>query len=236
MILESGLNTNASFEVQPKASDTANGPPEGPPGIIPVTITPIKANGGGISMELDETGVEIPLADTVPKSPQDATSVNSSGIVDDPMDNIVGDSDPLIEDALGAEGHGGVGVSLVVVTAIPKVVMDTGGIQGDIIGGTSNDNVNDSTKSLPFPVLKGGCRDAHNHSDGDTMITNVAEIEAEANKKSNTTATKSIALLNANTIASVWSLIDCSPRLVAAASVSEFIWRKASTYKTISDI
>ena len=50
-----------------------------------------------------------------------------------------------------------------------KVVMDTGGMQGEIFGGTSNDNVNDSTKSSPVPVLKGGCRDARNHSDGDVV-------------------------------------------------------------------
>ena len=81
------------------------------------------------------------------------------------MDNLVGDPDPLIEDASGADGHVGAGVGLVVSTAISKVVMDAGEIRGDIIGGTSNDNVNDSTKSLPVPVLKGGCRDARNHSD-----------------------------------------------------------------------
>ena len=47
MILDSGLNTDASFVVPPKGSDPANGPP----GTIPVTITPIKANGGDDPME-----------------------------------------------------------------------------------------------------------------------------------------------------------------------------------------
>ena len=47
MILDSGLNTDASFVVPPKGSDPANGSP----GTTPVTITPTKANGCDDPME-----------------------------------------------------------------------------------------------------------------------------------------------------------------------------------------
>ena len=110
-------------------------------------------------MELDENGVEISPADTVPKPPQDVISVDSSATRSSP----------------GNEGGIDAGVDTGVL--VTKSVMDSGGMQGGIIGCTSNDNVNNSTKSLPVPVLNGDCRDAYNHSD-DAMSTNDAEIEA----------------------------------------------------------
>ena len=55
------------------------------------------------------------------------------------------------------------------------------------------------------------------------MIVNDAEIEAEANTKSNTTITKSIAMLNATITTSVWSLTDQTLRTTVAASVPAFL-------------
>ena len=96
-------------------------------------------------------------------------------------------------------------------------------MQGDSCGTPSNDNINDYNKSLPVPGLKGDYRDGRNHSDEDAMIVNDAETEAEANTKSNTTVTKSIAMLNATIMASVWSLADQIPRTIVTASVVAFL-------------
>ena len=68
------------------------------------------------------------------------------------------------------------------------------------------------------------------------MIVNEAEIEAEANKKFNTTVTKSIAMLNKTIMASVWSLADRIPRTIVTASVVAMLWRKTKPYKSPSDI
>ena len=114
------------------------------------------------------------------------------------------------------------------------------GMTGDnnltVNGDTLTDNVNDSTKSLPVPALTGDYRDARTNVDEDAMSTTEAETVAKANKESNTTATKSIALLNTSTIAPVWSLTDRIPRSVAAASVTKLLWRKANPYKKMSAI
>ena len=74
-------------------------------------------------------------------------------------------------------------------------------------GDTLTDNVDDTTKSLPVPVLTGDCRDTRNHADEDDISTDVEKL-AKANKEYNTTVTKCITLLNAFKIPPVWSLTD----------------------------
>ena len=81
-----------------------------PPGIIPVTITitPTKANGSGIPMEVDKNGVETALAYEFPNPPHDVISVNSS----------------TTESSLGDDGGGDAGVGTGVL--VPKSVIDSG--------------------------------------------------------------------------------------------------------------
>ena len=111
---------------------------------------------------------------------------------DDPMESLVVEPDHDFDNpAAVAVGKGEVNVDDMIgvnsgdddgVETGAGLGTSTGGVQGDRVGSTLNDNVNDSNKSLPVQVLKGGCRDARNHSDEDVMIVNDAETEAEANK------------------------------------------------------
>ena len=63
-----------------------------------------------------------------------------------------------------------------------------------------------------------------------------ADTEAAKNTKANTTGIKSIAMLNAKGVASIWSLPDRIPRTVVSSSVVSMIWGKIKTYKSSADI
>ena len=75
-----------------------------------------------------------------------------------------------------------------------------------------------------------------NDNDKDTMSINAEETEAAKNTKANTTGIKSIAMLNAKGVASIWSLPDRISRTVVSSSVVSIIWRKTKTYKSSADI
>ena len=75
-----------------------------------------------------------------------------------------------------------------------------------------------------------------NANDKDAMIVKDAETEAAENTKVNTTVTKSIAMLNATVMASVWSLADRIPRTIVTASVVTMLWRKTKLYKLPAEI
>ena len=63
-----------------------------------------------------------------------------------------------------------------------------------------------------------------------------AEKLAKENMETKTTVTKSITLLNASLLPPIWSLTDRINQSVAAASVTDVIWRKTSPYRTIPEI
>ena len=75
-----------------------------------------------------------------------------------------------------------------------------------------------------------------NANDKDAMSVKDAETEAAENTKANTTVIKSIAMLNATVMASVWSLPDRIPRTTVSASVAALLWRKTKLYKSPSEI
>ena len=68
------------------------------------------------------------------------------------------------------------------------------------------------------------------------MSVKDSEIEAAENTKANTTGIKSIATLNATSVASVWSLADRIPRTIVSASVAAMLWRETKIYKSPVEI
>ena len=131
-------------------------------------------------------------------------TLNKVNLGKDTMADLVGDPDFKSDD--DGDGDTGTGVGIDGVKA-GAGVLATGGLQV-VKGGTlSNDNDKDPNKSLPV------------HLDEDAMIDREAETEAAVNTKSNTTVTKSIAMLNATIMASVWSLSDQIPCNTVTASV-----------------
>ena len=76
-----------------------------------------------------------------------------------------------------------------------------GGLKGDnnltVTCGKPADNINDSSTSMPVPVLTGDYRDACSYADEDDISTDVERL-AKENMVTNTTVTKSITLLNAS--------------------------------------
>ena len=179
-------------------------------------------------MELDETGV-----------PLIASGVGG----DDPFDDLIGEPDPELDDsATVAGGNGGVtGDEVISVDSEDNGgvagagagtygvesrtgVMDTEGLQVARVGTLSNDTGKDPNTSEPI------------HADEDAMSDNESETDAAANATSNTTVTKSIAMLNATIMASVWSLADQIPCTIVTTSVAAFLWRKTKPYKSPLDI
>ena len=75
-----------------------------------------------------------------------------------------------------------------------------------------------------------------NDNDKDAMSVNAADTEAAKNTKANTTGIKSIALLNAKGVASIWSLPDRIPRTVVSANLAAILWRKTKTYNSTAEI
>ena len=136
-----------------------------------------------------------------------------------PMEDMLSIDSGIAESSTGNEGGGESGVVLDGI--IPAIC------------GKSDDNVNDSSKSLPVPAT--GCRDDPSQEDDDDMRTEVAKL-AKENTETNTTVTKSITLLNASSLPPVWSLTDRINQLMAAASVPDVIWRMTSPYRTIPEI
>ena len=68
------------------------------------------------------------------------------------------------------------------------------------------------------------------------MSAKDAETEAAENTKANTTGIKSIVMLNATVMASVWSLSNHIPCTIVSASVGAMLWRKTKLYKSPSEI
>lgn len=94
--------------------------------------------------------------------------------------------------------------------------MDTEDLQVAMADTLPNDDYKDLNKSAPV--------------DKNATIIKDAETEAPENTKANTTVIKSIAMLNATVMASVWSLADRIPRTIVTASVVAILWRKTKPY------
>ena len=153
------------FIVVPQVSAQANGPP---------VITPTKANPGDNTMEVDPN-----IEEEITFAPEGS---------DETMEEMVGDPDPEEETTDAVESV----VKFVDLTK-PASVEGGGTVSGEkqgVIFGTSTDGDKDSLSSL-VPAPQGVCRDGLLKSVDVPMGSNVAEAEEEANKVSNTTATKS---------------------------------------------
>ena len=64
----------------------------------------------------------------------------------------------------------------------------------------------------------------------------VAEKLAVSNAAANTTALKSLKLLNASNLPPIWSYSSCMTRSTSTASVKDVIWRAAKPYLKVQDI
>ena len=94
---------------------------------------------------------------------------------------------------------------------------------GDTEEGAGTDGVRAGAGVMDTGGLQSARGSLSNDKDKDAMIVNDAETAAEANTKSNTIVTKSIAMLNATIMASVWSLTDRIPCTMVTVSVPAFL-------------
>ena len=159
-------------------------------------------------MEVDENGVVIlvddddddyvnPMTDNLDLQGVDSGNAGVSTGADPTVDSTNGRLVPPGNSAPQGDDHGNVGTTGVAASDDLTLAVNCNilasdgdllsvGVTGDnnliVNGNTLTDNVNDSTMSLPVPVLTGDCRDARNHADEDAMSTTEAETVAKTNK------------------------------------------------------
>ena len=110
---------------------------------------------------------------------------------EDPFDDLIGDPNLELEDSATVAGMDGPDDDDV-------ISVDSGDDNGDEEGtGAGTDGAEAGAGAMDT-----------NDNDKDAMIVKDAETEAAENTKANTTVIKSIAILNATVMASMWFLAD----------------------------
>ena len=177
MLVVNGLTGQGCFEVPPQE---------------PSIITPSKVSvGAGIPIDVDENGVIIvaddhddddddvePMSDNFDLQGVDSRNAGATTGADPTVDSTDGKIVPPGNSAL-QDAAVGVDLTMAANGGVPASDGNllSVGVTGDnhltVNGDTLTDNVDDSSKSLPIPVLTGDCRDTHNHADEDDISTDV---------------------------------------------------------------